>query len=77
MTIEEAIKELHEIRPRGGIIPQSRAEAIDIAVVAMRAQQEREKGCKFCNTSNDREETNVSYCPHCGRKLSVPPLKRK
>ena len=27
MTENEAIKELHKIRPRGGIIPQKRAEA--------------------------------------------------
>ena len=32
MTESEAIKELHGIRPRGGIIPQKRAEAIDVAI---------------------------------------------
>lgn len=32
MKENEAIKELHEIRPRGGIIPQKRAEAIDVAI---------------------------------------------
>ena len=35
MTKSEAIKELHEIRPRGGIIPQKRAEAIDVAINAL------------------------------------------
>lgn len=30
MKESEAIKELHKIRPRGGIIPQKRAEALDI-----------------------------------------------
>ena len=38
MTECEAIKELHEIRPRGGIIPQKRAEAIDMAINALEKQ---------------------------------------
>ena len=38
MTESEAIKELHEIRPRGGIIPQKRAEAIDMAIDALEKQ---------------------------------------
>lgn len=39
MTEIEAIKELHEIRPRGGIIPQKRAEAIDVAINALEKQE--------------------------------------
>lgn len=39
MTESEAIKELHEIRPRGGIIPQKRAEALDVAIKALEKQQ--------------------------------------
>ena len=39
MTESEAIKELHEIRPRGGIIPQKRAEAIDMAINALEKQE--------------------------------------
>lgn len=35
MTENEAIKELHSIRPRGGIIPQKRAEALDVAIQAL------------------------------------------
>lgn len=38
MTESEAIKELHEIRPRCGIIPQKRAEAIDVAINALEKQ---------------------------------------
>lgn len=38
MTEIEAIKELHGIRPRGGIIPQKRAEAIDVAINALEKQ---------------------------------------
>lgn len=35
MTVQEAIKELHNIRPLGGIIPQKRAEAIDMSIQAL------------------------------------------
>ena len=38
MTEQEAIKELHGIRPRGGIIPQKRAEAIDMAINSIEKQ---------------------------------------
>lgn len=45
MTENEAIKELHNIRPRGGIIPQKRAEALDVAIQALEeVQQYREIG---------------------------------
>lgn len=39
MLESEAIKELHSIRPRGGIIPQKRAEAIDAAIKALEEVQ--------------------------------------
>ena len=39
MTESEAIKELHTIRPRGSIIPQKRAEAIDMAIKALEKQE--------------------------------------
>ena len=35
MTEHEAIRELHNIRPRGAIIPQKRAEALDVAIKAL------------------------------------------
>ena len=40
MTESEAIKELHGIRPRGGIIPQKRAEALDVAIEALEEVQQ-------------------------------------
>lgn len=40
MTASEAIKELHAIRPRGGIIPQKRAEALDVAIQALEEVQQ-------------------------------------
>ena len=39
MTEREAIKELHKIRPIGGIIPQKRAEAIDMAINTLENQE--------------------------------------
>ena len=55
MTESEAIKELHGIRPRGGIIPQKRAEAIDMAINALEKQEKIKEvfthydfyGCEF------------------------------
>ena len=38
MTENEAIIELHKIRPRGSIIPQKRAEALDVAIQAIEKQ---------------------------------------
>lgn len=35
MTENKAIEELHRIRPYGGIIPQRRAEALDVAIKAL------------------------------------------
>ena len=40
MTESEAIKELHKIRPRGGIIPQKRADALDVAIQALEEVQQ-------------------------------------
>lgn len=41
MTASEAIKELHEIRLRCGIIPQERAEDLDMAIQALENQINR------------------------------------
>lgn len=40
MKESEAIRELHGIRPRGGIIPQKRAEALDVAIQALEEVQQ-------------------------------------
>ena len=39
MKPEEAIEELRKLRPRGGIIPQKRAEMIDFAISALKEIQ--------------------------------------
>lgn len=38
MNREEAIKELHNVRTMGGIIPQKRAEALQMAIIALQNQ---------------------------------------
>lgn len=40
MTENKAIEELHRIRPYGGIIPQRRAEALDVAIKALEEVQQ-------------------------------------
>ena len=40
MTENEAIEELHRIRPYGEIIPQRRAEALDVAIKALKEVQQ-------------------------------------
>ena len=48
MTESEAIKELHAIRPRGGIIPQKKAEALDVAIKALEKQIAKKVKVKQC-----------------------------
>ena len=76
MLESEAIKELHSIRPRGGIIPQKRAEAIDAAIKALEeVQQYRAIGTiEECREAVDKmkpkktaiEAIKVHICPVCG-----------
>lgn len=78
----EAIKELHEIRPRGGIIPQKRAEALDVAIQALEKQipkkpiKKERSGIVYCVCGNfigykspKNGKIPFKYCPNCGQKL--------
>ena len=67
MTESEAIKELHEIRPIGGIIPQKRAEAIDMAINALEKQIPKKPILK--QYFDDMEEEYLC-CPTCGEILT-------
>ena len=83
MTENEAIKELHGIRPRGGIIPQKRAEALDMAIQALEKQipkkvvkdGKRSYKCPCCGESAKTEtgdsfiDYRLDYCDGCGQKL--------
>ena len=64
MTESEAINELHEIRPRGGIIPQKRAEALDVAIQALEKQIPKKP-----YKDNENGVYEKDHCPTCHRSL--------
>ena len=64
MTESEAIKELHKIRPRGGIIPQKRADALDVAIQALEKQIPKKP-----YKDNENGIYEQEYCPICHRSL--------
>ena len=67
MTESEAIKELHKIRPRCGIIPQKRAEALDVAIQALEKQIPKKPIMK--QYFEDLEDEYLC-CPTCGEILT-------
>ena len=67
MAESEAIKELHKIRPRGGIIPQKRAEALDVAIQALEKQIAKKPIMK--QYFEDLEDEYLC-CPTCGEILT-------
>lgn len=82
MEESEAIRELHKIRPRGGIIPQKRAEALDVAIQALEKQIPKKPKtnrvdsetiyckCPSCNiTTVLYRNCIMNYCKECGQKL--------
>ena len=80
MTESEAINELHKIRSRGGIIPQKRAEAIDVAINALEKQMPKKliNTCQYVSgccpnckkyISDWLEYNEFMCCPYCGQKL--------
>ena len=66
MTENEAIEELHRIRPYGGIIPQRRAEALDVAIQALEeVQQYRTIGTpEECQTAMEQQNVNKELESH-------------
>lgn len=61
MKPEEAIEELRKLIPRGGIIPQKRADMIDFAISALKQiQQYREIG-SVEQVKNQKENLSVAY----------------
>lgn len=70
MTESEAIKELHSIRPRGGIIPQKRAEALDMAIQALEKQIPK-KPMRIERNAMGWEYRDY-YCP-CGKFIGAEP----
>ena len=65
MTVSEAIKELHKIRPRGGIIPQKRADALEMAIQALEKQIPK-KPRKTDSYRGIFRRIYAYVCPTCG-----------
>ena len=66
MTKSEAIKELHKIRPRGGIIPQKRAEALDVAINALEKQIPKKPEYEADGYAGGELVYDYAKCPICG-----------
>ena len=67
MTESEAIKELHKIRHRGGIIQKKRADALDVAIQALEKQMAKKPIMK--QYFEDLEDECLC-CPTCGEILT-------
>lgn len=65
MTESEAIKELHEIRSVCTIIPQKRAEAIDIAIDALKKQIPIEPYIEGDGYADGYLVYDTWVCPNC------------
>lgn len=70
MTENETIKELHDIRPRGGIMSQKRAEALDMAIQALEKQIPK-KPMRIERSAMGWEYMDY-YC-HCGKFIGAEP----
>ena len=82
MTENEAIEELHRIRPYGGIIPQRRAEALDVAIKALEeVQQYRAIGTpEECHAVMEKQEMSkivdgITEC--CGYDFGADGFSRE
>ena len=90
---ETAVETLSEIEYYGGFRGRTKAaqalyDACILAVTALREQEERERGCEYCNglpfsqmedftmpnaSKKDYDIVTIRYCPMCGRRLPEPP----
>ena len=66
----------HYVSPDGIITAMDYVEAMDMAIAALREQEERGKGCEFCDNGEqystyDKYGMNLTLalCPMCGRRL--------
>lgn len=64
-TESEAIKELHGIRQRGAIIPQKIAEAIDMAIKALKKQIPIEPYIEGDGYADGYLVYDTWICPNC------------
>ena len=68
MKVSEAIKELHKIRPRGGIIPQKRADALEMAIQALEKQIPKKPNKTIDSSWGTQKEAHT--CPVCDYYLT-------
>lgn len=70
MTREKAIEVLKKNRP--GADPRrcglELCTAVDVAIAALMEQEERSKGCDWCEFFFDHSG-KFQFCPQCGRRL--------
>lgn len=72
MEESEAIRELHKIRPRGGIIPQKRAEALDVAIQALEKRIPKKPTYEGDGYAPDGTLVYDAWiCPCCGKRYEV------
>ena len=72
MTESEAIKELRNIRPKGGIIPQKRVKAIDIAIKALNKQMPKSPTYDGDGYAPDGTFVWDEWlCPNCSARYEV------
>lgn len=81
-AIAEAIKDFNEFKTSGYIQSKRPSSGnIEVAIQALQAQAEREKGCEYCNYKGelwtyrdiDNSHQRSDFCPKCGRPLPEPP----
>lgn|GEM_PF-5844917 len=71
MNENEAIEQLKYISEHFDYSRKQR-EAAEMVIKAFWKNQEREKGCEYCNTKRIQSAIGFKqfkYCPICGRKL--------
>ena len=68
MTEQEAIKELYKIRPRGGIIPQKRADALEMAIQSLEKQIPKKPNKTIDSSWGTQKEAHT--CPVCDYYLT-------
>ena len=80
ITEREAIEELHKIRPIGSIIPQKRAEAIDMAINALEEIEQYKGTVEELKLAKEKQiakkpKTDDRYvmyiCPCCNDFIKV------
>ena len=73
MTTEQAIKSLENIVEYWSCKPTEQ-QAAELALTALKEQQERDKGCVWCKENNkvfhDGQHFHL-FCSYCGKRLEV------